>query len=131
MDLSTRSMKGAASWIGVGLGTAGAGTMGPAEFFTGQGNTLVVTDRYLLTGVGYPPANNVSDLTASSCALSGSSSSVLNCSFSRPLQTTAADEVSGPYYVWDVLIAGSCACGRGGGGAGAANVDESTTINAQ
>ncbi len=93
MDLSTKGMTASTSWIGVGLGgAASAGTMGPAEFFTGQGNTLVVTDRYLNSGTGYPPPNNASDLTASSCALSGSSSSVLSCSFSRPLQTTASDD---------------------------------------
>jgi hypothetical protein len=65
--------------------------MGPGEFYTGQGDTLVVSDRYLGSGVGYPPKNTKTDIINSSCIVLGTG---LSCQFNRFLELTQIDQVN-------------------------------------
>ena len=94
-------------WVGFGVGESGS-TMGRGEFYTGQSDTLQITDRFLDSGDGYPPPVNNSNIITSGSSAGPQCSVVANnltCSFSRPLTTTGSQTVSmgDPVYVlWAV-----------------------------
>ena len=98
-------------WVGFGVGTSGS-SMGPGEFYTGQSDTLAITNRYRPAENGFPApkaANESTILASNSGATRGPHCEIfvsnLTCSFSRPLVTTGTETISleDPVYVlWAV-----------------------------
>lgn len=67
------SLAPSSQWIGIGLRSpTGPSTMGPGQFYTGQGDTLGVTARWLASGSAYPPRAATSDIIDAGCSVEGS-----------------------------------------------------------
>jgi len=91
-DFSGSDKKLGSSWIGIAVSPQ-QDSMGPGEFYTGQGDTLAITNRWLASGADYPPQSDTPDIDSSNCLTSGSSSDILTCTFNRPLKTSKSTQV--------------------------------------
>ena len=96
------SLSPSTQWIGIGLRSpTGPSTMGPGQFYTGQGDTLNVTARWLASGSTYPPAAETSDIIDAGCSVEDTK---LICGVLRKITPDAANAQTSIDLAQDVSI---------------------------